>query len=223
MRELLFFDADLQSQLKQIHLDRFILKDISTWELQKATLCSSRSCIHRQSRCLPAHLQSLSERACEQIEKLHLLSQIECKGGNHAGLTVGEDGASHQCVEDLGVMRSLPNMVVLSPCDEIETNRAIKAAIEHDGPVYIRLGRLAVEAVHDPDNFEFEIGKGIEVREGNDVTLVATGLMVQESLAAAKIIEENGINARVIDMHTIKPVDKDILVKAAKKPICCNC
>ena len=135
----------------------------------------------------------------------------------HAGLTVGEDGASHQCIEDLAVMRALPNMLVLSPCDEIETKLAIKAAIDHEGPVYVRLGRLGVEAVHDPETFKFEVGKGVEIKEGTDLTIVATGLMVQESLKAAEILAEKGVNARVIDMHTIKPIDTEILVKAAKE------
>ena len=108
-------------------------------------------------------------------------------------------------------------MLVLSPCDEIETKLAIKAAIDHEGPVYVRLGRLGVEAVHDPETFKFEVGKGVEIREGNDLTIVATGLMVQESLKAAEILAEKGVNARVIDMHTIKPIDKDILAKASKE------
>jgi transketolase len=159
-----------------------------------------------------------SERACEQIRNSICYPKLNVKiGATHAGLTVGEDGASHQCVEDLAVMRSLPNMIVLSPCDEVETNLAIKAAIDHDGPVYIRLGRLAVEAVHDAENFKFELGKGVQVKEGNDLTIVATGLMVQESLKAAELLAANGINARVIDMHTIKPIDADILAKASKE------
>ena len=159
-----------------------------------------------------------SERACEQIRNSICYPKLNVKiGATHAGLTVGEDGASHQCVEDLAVMRALPNMVVLSPCDEVETNLAIKAAIDHDGPVYIRLGRLAVEAVHDAETFKFELGKGVEIKEGNDLTIVATGLMVQESLKAAELLAAKGINARVIDMHTIKPIDKDILAKASKE------
>lgn len=159
-----------------------------------------------------------SERACEQIRNSICYPKLNVKiGATHAGLTVGEDGASHQCVEDLAVMRALPNMVVLSPCDEVETNLAIKAAIDHDGPVYIRLGRLAVEAVHDAETFKFELGKGVQIKEGNDLTIVATGLMVQESLKAAELLAEKGINARVIDMHTIKPIDKDILAKASKE------
>lgn len=159
-----------------------------------------------------------SERACEQIRNSICYPKLNVKiGATHAGLTVGEDGASHQCVEDLAVMRALPNMVVLSPCDEVETNLAIKAAIDHDGPVYIRLGRLAVEAVHDAETFKFELGKGVQIKEGNDLTIVATGLMVQESLKAAELLAAKGINARVIDMHTIKPIDKDILAKASKE------
>lgn len=159
-----------------------------------------------------------SERACEQIRNSICYPKLNVKiGATHAGLTVGEDGASHQCVEDLAVMRALPNMIVLSPCDEVETNLAIKAAIDHDGPVYIRLGRLAVEAVHNAETFKFELGKGVEIKEGNDLTIVATGLMVQESLKAAELLAEKGINARVIDMHTIKPIDKDILAKASKE------
>lgn len=159
-----------------------------------------------------------SERACEQIRNSICYPKLNVKiGATHAGLTVGEDGASHQCIEDMAIMRALPNMVVLSPCDATETDQAIKAAIEHDGPVYIRLGRLGVEDVYDPATFKFELGKGIQVKDGSDVTLVATGLMVQESLKAAEILAEDGISARVIDIHTIKPIDTDILVKAAKE------
>lgn len=159
-----------------------------------------------------------SERSCEQIRNSICYPRLNVKiGATHAGLSVGEDGASHQCIEDLAVMRALPNMVVLSPCDEIETNLAIKAAIEYDGPVYIRLGRLGVEAVHDPETFRFELGKGVTVKDGSDVTLVATGLMVQESLQAAALLAADGINARVIDIHTVKPIDTELLVKAAKE------
>ncbi len=158
-----------------------------------------------------------AERACEQIRNSICYPKLNVKiCATHAGLTVGEDGASHQCVEDLAIMRALPNMTVISPCDEIETNLAIKAAMELDGPVYVRLGRLGVEAVHGED-FKFELGKGVIVKDGTDVTLVATGLMVQESLKAAAILAEKGINARVVDIHTIKPIDKDLLVQCAKE------
>lgn len=159
-----------------------------------------------------------SARACEQIRNSICYPKLNVKvAATHAGLTVGEDGASHQCLEDLAIMRALPNMVVLSPCDEVETRLAVKAAIEHDGPVYLRLGRLAVEGVHNPDTFRFELGKGVVLREGTDITLVATGLMVQETLQAAELLAEEGISARVLDIHTIKPIDTDLLVRAAKE------
>lgn len=217
---IIVLDADLSKSTKtdtfrQVYPERHFNMGIAEGNLMSvaAGLATTGKVVFASTFAIFA-----SERACEQIRNSICYPKLNVKiGATHAGLTVGEDGASHQCLEDLAVMRALPNMVVLSPCDEVETNLAIKAAIDHDGPVYIRLGRLAVEAVHDPENFEFEIGKGVEVKSGNDVTLVATGLMVQESLAAAKILEENGINARVIDIHTIKPIDKDILVKAAKE------
>lgn len=135
----------------------------------------------------------------------------------HAGITVGEDGASHQSLEDLACMRALPNMVVMNPADAVTTQKAIFAAAEHQGPVYVRLGRLNVPVLYDEADISFEIGKGIEVKEGKDVTLVATGIMVSEALKARELLAQEGIDARVIDIHTIKPIDKDILVKAASE------
>lgn len=136
--------------------------------------------------------------------------------GSHAGLTVGEDGATHQCLEDLSLMRTIPEMVVLSPCDANETREAVKAMIAYDGPCFMRTGRSAVENV-TPDfpRYQFELGKSLELVEGTDVTIIATGLMVQQSLKAAAFLAQEGIKARVIDMHTIKPVDRDMIVKAA--------
>ena len=159
-----------------------------------------------------------SARACEQIRNSICYPKLNVKvAATHAGLTVGEDGASHQCIEDIALMRALPNMTVICPCDGLEANRAIKAAIEYNGPVYIRLGRAAVEDVFDAETYNFELGKGIQVKDGKDVTLVATGVMVQESLKAAEMLKEEGIDARVINIHTIKPIDKDILVKASNE------
>lgn len=159
-----------------------------------------------------------SARACEQIRNSICYPKLNVKvAATHAGLTVGEDGASHQCIEDIALMRALPNMTVICPCDGLEANRAIKAAIEYNGPVYIRLGRAAVEDVFDAETYNFELGKGIQVKDGKDVTLVATGIMVQESLKAAEMLKEEGIDARVINIHTIKPIDKDILVKASNE------
>ncbi|MBE6689024.1 MAG: transketolase family protein [Ruminococcaceae bacterium] len=138
-------------------------------------------------------------------------------GATHAGITVGEDGATHQCNEDLALMRVIPGMVVLTPADATEARAAVKAAIEFDGPVYLRFGRLSVPVIYDTDTFKFEIGKGDMISDGKDVTLVATGIMVAQAIEAAKMLAAEGISARVINIATIKPIDKDILIKAAKE------
>lgn len=138
--------------------------------------------------------------------------------GSHAGLTVGEDGATHQSIEDISLMRTIPGMTVIVPCDSYETRLATKAILEHEGPCYLRTGRCKVECVTDRfAGYKFEIGKGIELISGTDVTIIACGLMVQKALEAANILNEKGISARVIDMHTIKPIDRDIIIKAANE------
>jgi transketolase len=138
-------------------------------------------------------------------------------GATHAGISVGEDGATHQCCEDLALMRTIPGMTVINPADDTEARAAVEAAIQHDGPVYCRFGRLAVPVINDPATYKFELGKGVQLREGKDVTIVATGLMVNEALIAAETLAGEGISARVINIHTIKPLDKEIIVKAAKE------
>ena len=156
--------------------------------------------------------------AYEQIRNTVAYPALNVKiAGSHAGISVGEDGATHQCLEDIALMRTIPGMVILNPADHYEMVEATKAAYKHQGPVYIRLGRLAIESFNDPDNYSFEIGKGITLHEGNDVTIIATGLVVYESLKAVKALEAEGINVRLINMHTIKPIDKDIIIKAAKE------
>ena len=138
--------------------------------------------------------------------------------GSHAGLTVGEDGATHQCIEDLSLMRTIPGMVVLCPCDANEAREAVKAMIAYDGPCFMRTGRTALETVTDGfSNYKFEIGKGVTLVEGSDVTIIATGLMVQESLKAVELLKAEVISARLIDMHTIKPLDRELVIKAAKE------
>ncbi len=138
--------------------------------------------------------------------------------GTHAGLSVGEDGATHQCIEDLSLMRTIPGMTVICPCDANETREALKAMIGYDGPCYLRLGRSGVECVTDSmDGYTFELGKGVQVKDGGDVTIIATGLMLQEALKASELLQEEGIGARVIDLHTIKPIDRDIIIKAAEE------
>ena len=159
-----------------------------------------------------------AERACEQVRNSICYPKLNVKiGATHAGISVGEDGASHQAVEDMAIMRSLANMVVLSPSDAVETRHAVKAAIEHDGPVYLRLGRLGVPAIYDESTFKFQLGKGITISEGTDVTIIATGLMVHAAIEARQLLAGEGINARIVDIHTIKPIDNDIIVKAAKE------
>lgn len=157
-------------------------------------------------------------RAFEQIRNSICYPKLNVKVcATHAGLTVGEDGASHQAIEDISLMRSIPNMTVINPSDAIETDAVIKAIAEMEGPCYVRLGRLAVNNVNDAATYKFELGKGITLKEGNDVTLVATGIMVEVALEAAEMLSKEGINARVINIHTIKPIDKEILVNAAKE------
>lgn len=157
-------------------------------------------------------------RAFEQVRNSICYPKLNVKiGATHAGLTVGEDGASHQAIEDIAIMRALPNMTVISPADAVETRHAVKAAIELDGPVYLRLGRLNVPVIYDESTYKYELGKGITLSEGNDVTIIATGLMVHAALEAKTLLQQEGINARIIDIHTIKPIDADIIVKAAQE------
>lgn len=137
-------------------------------------------------------------------------------GATHAGISVGEDGATHQCCEDIALMRTIPGMTIINPADETEAYKAVEAAMDHDGPVYMRFGRLAVPVIFDND-YKFEIGKGIELKEGTDVTIVATGLLVKEALEAYEMLKNEGISARIINIHTIKPLDRDIIIKAAKE------
>ncbi len=157
-------------------------------------------------------------RAFEQVRNSVGYPHLNVKVvGSHAGISVGEDGATHQCCEDIALMRSIPGMVVLNPADHYEMQAAVKAAAAYVGPVYIRLGRLAVESVHNNDDYRFELGKGITLRDGKDITIIATGLLVQEAVKAAKSLEEAGVDARVIDIHTIKPLDQELVLKAAKE------
>lgn len=156
-------------------------------------------------------------RAFEQVRNSIGYTRLNVKiGATHAGISVGEDGASHQCLEDIALMRTIPGMVIINPADDIEAQLAVKAAIDHQGPVYMRFGRLAVEDVNDPD-YKFELGKGVQLKDGKDVSIIATGLMVQESLKAAEMLKAEGIDARVINIHTIKPIDEEIILKAAKE------
>ena len=157
-------------------------------------------------------------RAFEQIRNSVGYPKLNVKiGATHAGISVGEDGATHQCSEDIALMRTIPGMVVINPSDDVEAKAAVKAALDHDGPVYLRFGRLAVPVINDNPDYKFELGKGVVLREGKDVAIIATGLCVSESLAAAEMLAADGIDAKVINIHTIKPLDEELVVAAAKE------
>ena len=157
-------------------------------------------------------------RAYEQVRNTIGYPKLNVKiGATHAGISVGEDGATHQCNEDIALMRTIPNMVIINPSDDVEARAAVRAAYEYVGPVYMRFGRLAVPVINDNPEYKFELGKGVTLREGKDITIFATGLEVAHALDAVKLLEADGIDARLINIHTIKPIDEDIIVKAAKE------
>lgn len=157
-------------------------------------------------------------RAFEQVRNSIGYPHLNVKiGATHAGISVGEDGATHQCNEDLALMRTIPGMVVINPSDDVEARAAVKVAFLHDGPVYMRFGRLAVPVINENPEYKFELGKGVVLREGKDVTIVATGLCVSESLEAADILAEAGISAKVVNIHTIKPLDEELIISCAKE------
>ncbi len=157
-------------------------------------------------------------RAFEQVRNSIGYPHLNVKiGATHAGISVGEDGASHQCNEDIALMRTIPGMVIINPADDVEARAAVEAAYEYEGPVYLRFGRAAVPVFNDEATYKFEIGKGIVLKEGKDVTIVATGLTVPESMEAAKMLANDGIDAEVINIHTIKPLDEELILASAKK------
>lgn len=157
-------------------------------------------------------------RAFEQVRNSIGYPHLNVKiGATHAGISVGEDGATHQCNEDIALMRTIPGMVVINPSDDVEAKAAVKAAYEHQGPVYLRFGRLAVPVINDRPDYKFELGKGVVLREGKDLTIIATGLPVSNCLEAAEKLAADGIDAKVINIHTIKPLDEELVVAAAKE------
>ena len=159
-----------------------------------------------------------ARRAFEQVRNSIGYPHLNVKiGATHAGISVGEDGATHQCNEDIALMRTIPGMTIISPADDVEAKAAVKAAYEMDGPVYLRFGRLAVPVFNDNPDYKFEVGKGVTLREGKDVTIIATGLCVNSALEAAELLAADGIDAKVINIHTIKPIDEDLIVAAARE------
>ncbi len=216
---IVVLDADLSKStktetFKKAFPERFINMGIAEGNMMStaAGLASCGKIVFASSFAMFA-----AGRAFEQIRNSIGYPKLNVKiGATHAGISVGEDGATHQCLEDIGLMRTIPEMTIINPADATEARLAVKAAIEHDGPVYLRFGRLAVPTIFD-ENYVLEWGKGVQLEDGSDVTIIATGLMVPYALEASKILGELGISARVINIHTIKPIDKDIIIKAAKE------
>jgi transketolase len=216
---IVVFDADLSKStktesFKKVYPDRFFNAGIAEGNMMSAAagMASCGKIVFASSFAMFA-----AGRTFEQIRNSIGYPKLNVKiGATHAGISVGEDGATHQCLEDIGIMRTIPNMVILNPADATEARLAVKAAIEHDGPVYLRFGRLPVPTIFD-ENYKFEIGKGVELAPGTDVTIIATGLLVPNALEAKSILAEQGISARVINIATIKPIDREIIIKAAKE------
>ena len=218
--DVIVLDADLASATKtgifqKAHPDRFI--DCGIQECNMIGVAAGLAACGKIPFAASFAMFSAG-RAFEQVRNSVGYPHLNVKiVGSHAGISVGEDGATHQCCEDIALMRTIPGMVVLNPADHYEMRAAVKAAIEYKGPVYLRLGRLAVESVNNNDDYTFEIGKSITLREGSDITVIATGLLVGEAVKAADALKEQGISVRVIDMHTIKPLDEEAVLKAAKE------
>ena len=222
--ELVVLDADLSGStmtkaFSKAHPERFFNMGIA--EANMTVVAAGLAACGKKPFC-NTFAMFAAGRAWEQVRNSVAYPHLNVKViGSHGGLSVGEDGATHQCIEDFAIMRAIPGMMVLSPCDGPEMRLAVKALLEYDGPAYMRLGRLAVDSVTDEiPGYQFELGKGVTLRDGSDVTIVATGMMVQMAMKAADILKEQGIDARVLDFHTIKPLDEALLLKAAKETRC---
>lgn len=219
-KNIVVLDADLSKSTKtadfaKVYPDRFFNIGIAEADLI-ATSAGLSTC--GKIPFASTFAMFAAGRAFEQIRNSVCYPELNVKiAATHAGLTVGEDGASHQAIEDLSLMRSIPNMTVICPCDDVETIACVRAAAEYNGPVYIRLGRSSVPTVNDEKNYKFEIGKSVRLREGKDVTIFATGIMVSEALKAADLLSSEGIDAEVINIHTIKPIDVEGILRSVKK------
>ncbi len=218
--DLVVLDADLAAAtktggFKKAYPDKFFDCGIAEGNMMgiAAGLAASGKTVFASSFAMFA-----AGRAFEQVRNSIGYPHLNVKiGATHAGISVGEDGATHQCCEDIALMRSIPGMTILNPADAVEARKAVFAAAKHDGPVYLRFGRLAVPVIFDDNSYNFEIGKSVQLTEGNDVTIVATGLMVNEALIAAETLKNEGVAARVINMATIKPIDREAILRAAKE------
>ena len=219
--ELVVLDADLagstmSKKFADVCPERFY--DIGIAEANMAGIAAGLAACGKKP-FINSFAMFAAGRAWEQVRNSIAYPRLNVKViGSHGGLSVGEDGATHQCIEDYAIMRAIPGMVVLSPCDGPEMRAAVKALLDYEGPAYMRLGRLAVDSVTDEvPGYQFELGKGAVLRDGSDVTVIATGMMVQEAVKAADALKAEGLSVRVIDMHTIKPLDEELVLKAARE------
>ena len=218
--DIIVLDADLAAAtntaiFKKAHPDRFF--DCGIAEANMVGVAAGLAACGK-TPVAASFAMFATGRAFEQIRNSVAYPNLNVKiAGSHAGISTGEDGATHQCLEDIGIMRTIPGMVVLNPADHWEMKAATKAALEYEGPVYIRLGRLAIDSFNDPETYEFHWGKGITLREGADITVIATGLCVLESLKAVDELRKEGKSVRLINIHTIKPIDREIIIKAAQE------
>ena len=218
--DIVVMDADLSKStktemFKKKFPERFINTGIAEGNMMAvaAGIASTGKTVFASSFAMFA-----AGRAFEQIRNSICYPHLNVKiGATHAGISVGEDGATHQCLEDIGIMRTLPGMVIINPADHVEAMAAVEAAIKHDGPVYLRFGRLAVPQIFDENTYRFELGKGVWLADGTDATIVATGLMIPYALEARELLKNDGINAAVVNIHTIKPIDREIIAEAARK------
>ncbi len=218
--DIVVMDADLSKStktdtFKKKFPERFINTGIAEGNMLStaAGLASTGKIVFASSFAMFA-----AGRAFEQIRNSIGYPHLNVKiGATHAGISVGEDGATHQCLEDMGIMRTIPGMVIINPADHVEAMAAVEAAVKYEGPVYLRFGRLPVPQIFDENTYKFEIGKGVQLAEGKDATIIATGLMVPYAMEARELLKNDGIDAAVINIHTIKPIDRDIIEKAAKE------
>ncbi len=219
--ELVVLDADLSGStmtkgFAKAHPDRFFNMGIA--EGNMASVAAGLAACGKKP-FVNSFAMFAAGRAWEQVRNSIAYPRLNVKViGSHGGLSVGEDGATHQCIEDYAIMRAIPGMTVVSPCDGPEMRLAVKALLDYEGPAYMRLGRLAVESVTDETpGYRFELGRGVQLRDGTDATIIATGMMVQMAVQASDALKSEGLSIRVIDMHTIKPLDRDIVIQAAKE------
>lgn len=216
---IVVFDADLAEATKTIKFKKAFPERFFDCGIAEGNMMSVAAGVAATGKIpfVSSFAMFSAGRAFEQVRNSVAYPHLNVKiGATHAGISVGEDGATHQCLEDIALMRSIPGMTIINPADATEARLAVEAAINFDGPVYMRFGRLAIPVIFD-ENYKFEIGKGVKLTDGNDVAIVATGLMVHEALAAAELLKNEGINARVINIATIKPLDNEIVLNAARE------